>query len=241
MRPVIHTEELSKRYGSTLALDRLDLDVRAGEVYGYLGPNGSGKTTTIRLLLGLHRPSGGRAELAVSLFACAQIAAARHEEADQRLETLLSQPVSRGSWLTGRLLLATAGAVTISVVAGLLTWAGAAAQGVSISLPRMLGAGANCLPVALLFLGLAALAYAIVPRASDGIAYGLVTVTFLWQLTGSVLGAPKWLVELTPFAHVGLVPAQPFRLVGAVAMLAIAAATGLGSIWAFARRDLTGQ
>ena len=63
MRPVIHTEELSKRYGSTLALDRLDLDVRAGEVYGYLGPNGSGKTTTIRLLLGLHRPSGGRAEL----------------------------------------------------------------------------------------------------------------------------------------------------------------------------------
>ena len=34
-----------------------------GEVYGYLGPNGSGKTTTIRLLLGLHRPSGGRAEL----------------------------------------------------------------------------------------------------------------------------------------------------------------------------------
>jgi ABC-2 type transport system ATP-binding protein len=59
----IHTEGLSKRYGSTLALDRLDLSVAEGEVYGYLGPNGSGKTTTIRLLLGLHRPSGGRAEV----------------------------------------------------------------------------------------------------------------------------------------------------------------------------------
>jgi ABC-2 type transport system ATP-binding protein len=46
-----------------VALDRLDLTVNEGEVYGYLGPNGSGKTTTIRLLLGLHRPSGGRAEL----------------------------------------------------------------------------------------------------------------------------------------------------------------------------------
>ena len=56
-------------------------------------------------------------------------------------------------------------------------------------------------------LGLAALAYALVPRASAGIAYGLVTVTFLWQLIGSRLGAPEWLVELTPFAHVGLVPA----------------------------------
>jgi ABC-2 type transport system ATP-binding protein len=54
---------LTKRYGRTLALDRLDLRVEPGEVYGYLGPNGAGKTTTIRLLLGLHRPTSGRAEL----------------------------------------------------------------------------------------------------------------------------------------------------------------------------------
>jgi ABC-2 type transport system ATP-binding protein len=59
----IQADGLTKRYGDTLALDRLDLTVRPGEVYGYLGPNGSGKTTTIRLLLGLHRPSAGRAEL----------------------------------------------------------------------------------------------------------------------------------------------------------------------------------
>jgi ABC-2 type transport system ATP-binding protein len=59
----IRTEGLSKRYGETLALDALDLVVGPGEVYGYLGPNGSGKTTTIRLLLGLHRPTAGRAEL----------------------------------------------------------------------------------------------------------------------------------------------------------------------------------
>ena len=59
----IHAQGLSKRYGGTLALDALDLAVAPGEVYGYLGPNGSGKTTTIRLLLGLHRPSAGRAAL----------------------------------------------------------------------------------------------------------------------------------------------------------------------------------
>jgi len=59
----ICTERLSKRYGTTLALDGLDLTVAEGEVYGYLGPNGAGKTTTIRLLLGLHRPSAGRARL----------------------------------------------------------------------------------------------------------------------------------------------------------------------------------
>jgi len=60
---VIATTGLTKRYGATLALDSLELSVQGGEVYGYLGPNGSGKTTTIRLLLGLHRPSAGRAQL----------------------------------------------------------------------------------------------------------------------------------------------------------------------------------
>ncbi|HEU4701211.1 MAG TPA: ABC transporter ATP-binding protein [Conexibacter sp.] len=59
----IRAEGLSKRYGSTLALDALDLRVEPGEVYGYLGPNGAGKTTTIRLLLGLHRPTAGGASL----------------------------------------------------------------------------------------------------------------------------------------------------------------------------------
>jgi ABC-2 type transport system ATP-binding protein len=54
---------LTKRYGGTLALDRLDLRVGVGEVYGFLGPNGSGKTTTIRCLLGLHRPTAGAATL----------------------------------------------------------------------------------------------------------------------------------------------------------------------------------
>jgi ABC-2 type transport system ATP-binding protein len=63
MSDAIRTEQLSKRYGETLALDSLDLAISAGEVYGYLGPNGAGKTTTIRLLLGLHRPTAGRAEL----------------------------------------------------------------------------------------------------------------------------------------------------------------------------------
>jgi ABC-2 type transport system ATP-binding protein len=59
----IQTRGLTKHYGSTVALDRLELTIEVGEVYGYLGPNGAGKTTTIRLLLGLHRPTAGRAEL----------------------------------------------------------------------------------------------------------------------------------------------------------------------------------
>ena len=179
--------------------------------------------------------------LAVSLFVCAQIGAARHEEAEERLETLLSLPVARRRWLGGRLLLAACGAFAVSLTAGVFSWAGAESGGVSISLARMLEAGANCLPVALLFLGIAALTYALLPRASAGIAYGLVTVAFLWDLFGSVLGAPKWLVNLTPFEHIGLVPAQSFRLAAAVVMLALAGLASLAALWAFRRRDLVGE
>jgi ABC-2 type transport system ATP-binding protein len=57
--PVIETHGLSKHYGSTVALDHLDLEVAPGTVFGFLGPNGAGKTTTIRLLMGLHSPTGG--------------------------------------------------------------------------------------------------------------------------------------------------------------------------------------
>lgn len=58
--PAISAIEVSKRYGPVAALDRLTLDVRAGEVFGLLGPNGSGKTTFIRLLAGYLLPSAGQ-------------------------------------------------------------------------------------------------------------------------------------------------------------------------------------
>jgi len=61
---VIRAEGLTKRYGTTVAVDHIDLDVQAGEIVGILGPNGSGKTTTILMLLGLTEPTEGRAEVA---------------------------------------------------------------------------------------------------------------------------------------------------------------------------------
>ncbi|MBE3038229.1 MAG: ABC transporter ATP-binding protein [Chloroflexi bacterium] len=60
---VIHTEGLTRRFGDFLAVDHLTFEVQAGQVLGYLGPNGSGKTTTIRMLLGLLHPSEGRAQV----------------------------------------------------------------------------------------------------------------------------------------------------------------------------------
>jgi ABC-2 type transport system ATP-binding protein len=58
-RPVIEASALTKRYGVQLAVDRLDLRIDKGEVFGLLGPNGAGKTTTILMILGLTEPSSG--------------------------------------------------------------------------------------------------------------------------------------------------------------------------------------
>ncbi|KXK58344.1 ABC transporter ATP-binding protein [Micromonospora rosaria] len=60
---MIVVEELTKRYGPTLALDRLSFEVRPGVVTGFLGPNGAGKSTTLRIILGLHHPTSGRATI----------------------------------------------------------------------------------------------------------------------------------------------------------------------------------
>lgn len=178
--------------------------------------------------------------LSISLFACSQLAAARHEESEECLETLFALPIDRRRWLAGRLVLAIGGAAALSLAAGLCAWLGAAVQNAGVSLSSALEAGANCLPVALLFLGIAALAFAFVPRASTAVSYALVAVAFVWELFGGLLEVPHWLLELSPFQHVGFVPAQQFRADWAIAMLlAGALAAGL-ALWAFSRRDLMG-
>jgi ABC-2 type transport system permease protein len=176
--------------------------------------------------------------LAISLFCCWHVTAARRDESEGRLEALFALPVERRGWLAGRLLLAAASATAVALAAGLLAWAGAASQSADVSLPRMLEAGANCLPVGLLFLTLGFLALAALPRAASAATYGAVTLAFVWELFGSLLNAPGWLLGLSPFHHVGLVPAEPFEGEAAAIMLALAAVAALAAAWIFERRDL---
>ncbi len=61
--PIIHTEGLTKCYGSKVAVSDLNLDIYPGEIFGLLGPNGAGKTTTTLMLLGLSEPTSGSAQI----------------------------------------------------------------------------------------------------------------------------------------------------------------------------------
>jgi ABC-2 type transport system ATP-binding protein len=60
---MIKTENLTKKFNTTLAVDKLTLQVNEGEVFGFLGPNGAGKTTTVRMLTALIRPTAGKASV----------------------------------------------------------------------------------------------------------------------------------------------------------------------------------
>ncbi|GGB21283.1 ABC transporter ATP-binding protein [Puia dinghuensis] len=64
METVIHTDRLTKRFGSFIAANELTFDVAKGEIFGFLGANGAGKTTAMRMLCGLLAPSSGKATIA---------------------------------------------------------------------------------------------------------------------------------------------------------------------------------
>src|SRR5215467_7520589 len=90
---MIACSELTKRFGSTTAVDRLQLAVGPGLVYGFLGPNGAGKTTTIRMLLGLIGPTSGQIELLGARLPDPRLTA--------RTGSMIEEPAFY-PWLTGR-------------------------------------------------------------------------------------------------------------------------------------------
>jgi len=63
VQPAIAVDDLTKRFGSFTAVNHVSFEVARGEIFGFLGPNGSGKTTTIRMMLGLMAPSGGAVQV----------------------------------------------------------------------------------------------------------------------------------------------------------------------------------
>ncbi|MDE2930150.1 MAG: ABC transporter ATP-binding protein [Chloroflexota bacterium] len=91
--PVIQTEGLTKRFGKIVAVDNLSLTVPRGHVFGLLGPNGSGKTTTMGMLLGLTRPTAGSFRLFGSQ--------SNHQDALRRVGAIVETPTFY-PYLSGR-------------------------------------------------------------------------------------------------------------------------------------------
>jgi ABC-2 type transport system permease protein len=178
--------------------------------------------------------------LIISLGMAQQVGAARREEADQRLETLLALPVSRTRWLAGRIVIAAVLALLLGLETGIMSWAGARVSGGDVPLGGLAKAGVNCVPTAFLFLSLSVLAFGFTPRLSSYAGYGLVATGFVWEVVGDVVSAPSWALDLSPFRHLGLVPIHPFPFLAAAIMTAIGVAAAAAGAAGFRRRDQEG-
>jgi polyether ionophore transport system permease protein len=177
----------------------------------------------------------------VAFIAAGLLTAARAEEAEGRLDNLLIRPVSRWSWLAGRVALATAALVASGLLAGLFTWLGAASQGSGVTLPSLLGAGINVVFPALAVLGIGVLAFGVWPRATTAVTYGVLAWSLLIELAGGFFGSSHWLLDTSVFHHMAAAPAVSPDWTSALALAAVGAAAALLGGVAFARRDLASE
>lgn len=178
--------------------------------------------------------------LLVAAAAAGQVVATREEEAEGYLDHLLARPVTRVSWLAGRVAMSVATLVLIGVVAGLSTWLGATIGGAGLSASTLVAAGLNVVPVAILILGIGTLVHGFAPRLAGAVAYGLVAWSFFVEVVGASVGASHWLLDTSVLHHIARAPATAVRwdtFVILIVLGIIAAALGM---WRFGRRDLAG-
>jgi ABC-2 type transport system permease protein len=177
----------------------------------------------------------------VAFLAAGQVSAARDEEAEGRLDHLLVRPVSRTSWLAGRVALATAILVASGLVAGLFAWVGAASQNAGVGLMSLLGAGINVVPPALCVLGAGVLAMGVWPRAATAVTYGLLAWSLLIQLAGGFFSSNHWLLDTSVFHHVAAAPGVSPHWTSAAGLAATGAVAAVAGGLALRRRDLAGE
>ena len=177
------------------------------EVFSKLGATGTGANAVLGacfLILGV----------LVAFLAASQITAARTEESAERLDHILTRPVSRTSWLGGRLSVAFFFLFVSGVAAALFTWLGTTSQHAGVNLTTLLGAGINLVPPAIVILGFGVLVFGIRPRLTSIAVYGLLGWSLLIVIVGGIGAINHWVLDISIFHHMASAPAAPPKLGG---------------------------
>ncbi len=178
--------------------------------------------------------------LAIGVHIAFRVGAARIEEESGRLDAVLARPVGRLRWLGGHVLLVAASALGLTAVVGVSMWAGARLAGSSaLTLSDTLRSSLNTLPVVALVGGLSVALFGLLPRPTVAVPTTLAPAGFVLYLLGPALEWPPWALDLSPFTHLAMVPAEPWHVTGAVVMTGLA--VGLVAVGAlgFRVRDIS--
>ena len=203
-------------------------------VFSKLGASGTGAGAVLGvcfLILGV----------LVAFVAAGHVTAARSEESAGRLDHVLVGPVSRASWLAGRLLVASLTVVVSGTLAGVACWLGAASQHSGLSLATLLDAGVNLVPPAIAIGGAGVLAFGIRPRATSVVVYTLLSWSLLVVVIGSIGATSHWILDTSVFHQMASTPAVSPHWAANGMMTGSGLASALLGLLAFRRRDLQGE
>ena len=143
----------------------------------------------------------------VAFVGAGQLTAARSEEAGGRLDHFLVRPVSRTSWLGGRLVVAVVVLLASGVTAGVFAWLGAASQHAGVSFTTLLEAGVNLVPPAVAILGIGVLAFGLRPRMTSIVVYALLGWSLLIVIVGGIGAVSHWVLDTSVFHQMASAPA----------------------------------
>ena len=176
--------------------------------------------------------------VAVAVYAARAAAAGAEAETDGLLDNLAARPLTRRRWLLTHVAVAAVFALLATVAGGLGAWLGGIVSGGAVTVLDAVGAGLNLVPLAVLVLGIGALVHALSPRPVAAVTLGVVVVGYVLELLGSLLRAPGWVRDLSPFHHLSAFPATAIRPTALAVLTLVGAAAALVGGSLIDRRDV---
>jgi ABC-2 type transport system permease protein len=176
--------------------------------------------------------------LIVTLYAVGHVAGMREDEASGRLAVLLILPLERHRWLVINALVGVIAIAVISLIIGFGAMIGTAITGAMLDPFDALRAGLNLIPIAVMFVGLGIFLFGVYPSLTGPLLYSVMLVSFLLVLMDAFLDIPSWIISLSPFEYLALVPGEPANLTASAVFLLIGVVGGVIGTFAFRRRDL---
>lgn len=176
--------------------------------------------------------------IVLALYAVTFIHADYDDEIKSRLDLPYSNRVTRTEWAGSTLVTGGLALIVLGAVLGFFTWVGSEASGAGVSVGDSFSAAANTLPVVAVFLGLALLLHGVLPSWTAGVVGALAVGLYLVQLVGPLLKWPAWVLDLSPYHHLALVPTVSPAWAALGIMLGIAATASAVGLFGYAHRDL---
>jgi len=176
--------------------------------------------------------------VAISFMVAALLVSIGTDSYQGRLDLPLSYGTSRAKWLASGVVTTVAATAAIAMFCALATWLGVVVSGTTMGLRAPLEGMANALTMAPWLIGVSVLLIALTPRFSYLVIAMMLTVFYVDAVLGPIMRWPEWLLDVSPFYHLHLVPVAPSNWGATLSLTLIGVAAGLLGLRVFTRRDV---